>query len=223
MKAKFGLPLLIFFVLSYALQAQKPVEYFVSGNANLYLPFSSEKGMFPILGYDKDTKPKVLIGGFGAGFAALKNIKKRTSLKGQINLSRSVYWESFVFTNNVAAVTGQTDATSTDYTLGLLGTFHLHLSPAFSMGTGIGTQVLIASYLNLREDALDDGSVYIGRNRFYKPVMPTIPIELTWRFKKMFVNLRYEHGLLDRFKNDLAEDKTDKYGLLFFEFGIKVK
>ena len=222
MTAKFGLPLLIFFLFSYSLQAQEAVEYFVSGNANLYLPFNSEKGMFPILGYDKETKPKVLIGGFGVGFAALKNIKKRTSLKGQINISRSVYWESFIFTNNVAAVTGQTDATSTDYTLGLLGTFHFHLSPAFSMGTGIGTQVMMVSYLNLREDALEV-SEYIGRNRFYKPVMPTLPIELTWRFKKMFANLRYEHALLDRFKNDLAEDKTDKYGLLFFELGIKVK
>ena len=222
MTAKFGLPLLIFFLFSYSLQAQEAVEYFVSGNANLYLPFNSEKGMFPILGYDKETKPKVLIGGFGVGFAAAKRLNDRTSLKGQVNISRSVYWESFVFTNNVAAVTGQTDATSTDYTLGLLGTFHFHLSPAFSMGTGIGTQVLMASYLNLRDDALEV-SGYIGRNRFYKPVMPTIPIELTWRFKKMFANLRYEHGLLDRFKNDLAEDKTDKYGLLFFEFGIKVK
>ena len=213
---------MIFFLFSYSLQAQEAVEYFVSGNANLYLPFNSEKGMFPILGYDKETKPKVLIGGFGVGFAAAKRLNDRTSLKGQVNISRSVYWESFVFTNNVAAVTGQTDATSTDYTLGLLGTFHFHLSPAFSMGTGIGTQVLMASYLNLRDDALEV-SGYIGRNRFYKPVMPTIPIELTWRFKKMFANLRYEHGLLDRFKNDLAEDKTDKYGLLFFEFGIKVK
>jgi hypothetical protein len=178
--------------------------------------------MFPILGYDKETKPKVLIGGFGIGFAALKNIKKRTGLKGQVNISRSVYWESFIFTNNIAAVTGQTDATSTDYTLGLLGTFHFHLSPAFSMGTGIGTQVMMVSYLNLREDVMER-SEHIGRNRFYKPVMPTIPIELTWRFKKMFANLRYEHGLLDRFKEDLAEDKTDKYGLIFFEFGIKVK
>ena len=214
--------LLMFSLFFHCIYAQQhEAEYFVSVNGNLYLPFNSEKGMFPILGYDKETKPKLLIGGFGVGLAGVKKLTEKTAFKGQVNISRSVYWESFLFTNNVAQVTGQAMASSTDYTVGLLGTFHYKLSPAFSIGTGLGAQVLIASYLNLREDLID-GSEYIGRNRFYKPLMPMLPIELSYKVRKIFINLRYEHGLMDRFKKDLAEYKTDKFGLIFFEFGIKV-
>ena len=45
--------------------------------------------------------------------------------------------------------------------------------------------------------------------------------ENLWKLKKLFVYVRYEHALLNRLKKkDLAEYKTDKYGLIIFELGF---
>jgi hypothetical protein len=216
----------VFVLFCLSIQAQDSIEYFITGNGNLYLPFSSGKGMYPILGYDKEVRPKFLIGGFGIGFSGWKKIGSKTSIKGQANISRSVYWESAVLSigPNPSQVIGETALSSADYTFGLTGTIHYHLSPMLSVGTGFGLQALIGSYMYFRAEAdIYNSSRYLGRNQYYKRVMPTIPVELSAKFRKMFVNLRYEHGLLDRLKKDLAEYQSDRYGLLFFEVGFKVK
>ena len=200
MTGKIFLLLLVCVVFCKAAYTQDQVEYFVTGNGNLYVPFNSEKGMYPILGYDSETKPKVLIGGFGAGFSAWKKFKTKASFKAQANISRSVYWESLVFKNDIAAVTGVGHASSTDYTLGITGTVHYHFTPAFSVGTGIGLQTMLSSFMFFRGEWYVSESRYIGRNQYYKTFMPTLPIEMSWRLKKLFVNLRYEHGMLNRLK-----------------------
>jgi hypothetical protein len=222
MTNKIILSLLICVVLCKTAYAQDDLEYFITANANLYVPFNSEKGMFPILGYDSESTPKVLIGGFGVGFSAWKKWKTKTSLKAQANISRSVYWESFVFRNEVAQITGEGHASSADYTFGITGTVHYQVTPAFSIGTGVGLQTMIVSHMFYRGEWYVE-SRYIGRNQYYKTFMPTLPVEMSWKLKKLFVNVRYEHGLLNRLKKDLAEYKTDKYGLIFFELGFKVK
>jgi hypothetical protein len=119
-------------------------------------------------------------------------------------------------------MTGGGYATSADYTLGITGTAHYHLAPALSLGTGFGVRAMFISYMFVRSEWYGE-SRYVGRNQYYKTFMPMLPIEMSWRFKKLFVNLRYEHGLLNRLKKDLAEYKSDKYGLVFFEVGFKVK
>jgi hypothetical protein len=176
------------------------------------------------LGYDKETKPKVLLGGFGVGFSAWKKLKSKTSLKWQGNFSRSVYWEALQFTDPNNTPLGDASASSTDYSLGLTGTVHYNLSKVFSVGSGIGIQTMIVSAFYFRHGSLPDNTDrLIGYNNYYKRLMPMLPLELSLKFEKLFVNLRYEHGLLNRLKKDLSEYKEDKYGLLFFELGFCMK
>lgn len=54
--------------------AQKPnKQWFFSPNWNLYIPTNtSNKGTYPIIGYDKESSPKLLIGGYGIGVSVLK-------------------------------------------------------------------------------------------------------------------------------------------------------
>ncbi|WP_276372658.1 hypothetical protein [Chryseolinea sp. H1M3-3] len=227
MKRAFIQFLLAYFLFCAPGYAQDSWQYFIVANANLYTPLKSEKGMYPIVGFNKETKPKLLIGGFGAGFTAWKKLNAKVGMKAQTNLSRSVYWESFLLNDGPlpSDITGEAVASSADYTFGLTGTMHYYLTPRIAAGTGLGAQVLLGSYLYLRNAQTIgmEGNGYLGRNRYYKTVMPIIPIEFTVKLEKFFVNLRYEYALLDRLKKDLADYKTETYGLLFFEFGFRIK
>jgi hypothetical protein len=216
------------FLLSFtsSVRAQEQFEYFISINGNLYVPRNSEKGIYPVVGYDKEVKPKVLIGGFGVGVAGFKKIMPKLILKVQANLSRSVYWETFIYTNgpNQSDIIGVGSASSTDYTLGLTATPHYQISKLFSVGTGIGVQTMLISALYIRDNFPNtDFERFVGYNRFYKTFMPVVPIEFSINLNKMLVNVRYEHGLLNRFKKDIAEYKNDRYGLLFFEVGYRIR
>lgn len=216
----------LFLCTSYLLHAQEEFEYFISLNGNLYVSRNSEKGMYPILGYDKEVKPKLLIGGFGLGIAAFKKVMPKLTLKAQANLSRSVYWESFVYTNGPlqSDIIGVGSASSTDYTLGITATPHYQLNKMFSVGTGIGVQALLISALYTRDNFPNvDHERFVGYNRFYKTFMPVVPIEFSLKINKVLVNVRYEHGLLNRLKKDIAEYKNDRYGLLFFEVGYRIR
>jgi hypothetical protein len=83
---------------------------------------------------------------------------------------------------------------------------------------------MIVSAFYFRHGSLPDNTDrLIGYNNYYKRLMPMLPLELSLKFEKLFVNLRYEHGLLNRLKKDLSEYKEDKYGLLFFELGFCMK
>lgn len=208
-----------------ALSQDETVRYYVTVSTNLYLPFSSEKKMFPIVGYDKELQPSVLLGGIGVGFTRWKQLKEKTSLRLHANFTRSTYWEpklSFRDENNVPL--GNYSASSADYTLGLMGIYHYNLSPRFSVGGGFAAHFMIASLLFLREEAgfQDIQGDHIGMNKFYKPLMPAIPVELSYKGDKAAISIRYEYALLKKYKGDLAELKSDKYGLLFFEVAIKI-
>jgi hypothetical protein len=201
------------------------VRYYITVSSNLYLPFSSEKKMFPIVGYDKKLQPSILMGGIGVGFTRWKQLKEKTSLRLHANLTRSAYWEpklSFRDESNIPL--GNYSASSEDYTLGLMGIYHYNLYSRFSVGGGLAAHCMIASRLLLREEVgfqdLKAGGV--GMNKFYKPVMPAIPVELSYKGNKAAISIRYEHALLKKYKGDLAELKSDRYGLLFFEAAIKI-
>lgn len=195
------------------------IEYYFTANANLYLPINTpQKGVYPILWYDKTTDPKLLIGGFGVGVTALKSIKNKVSIKGQANISKHTYWdEPDLFTEDgivgAAAITG-----SSDFTIGLTGTINYFISEKFLVGTGLGGQLLLVSLSRL--PGLYGNESEIAVNKYYKPVMPVIPLEASLKLKKTMYSIRYEHALLNRLKSDLAQYKTDRYGLLTFEVGF---
>ena len=118
-------------------QAAEPT-YFITVNGNLYLPVNTPtKGVYPILWYDNETSPKLLIGGFGVGVAGLKRITNKLGLKGEMNISKHTYWdEAFYATDDYGSAGQFFLAGSADYALGLTATVHYYLGEKISLGTG---------------------------------------------------------------------------------------
>ncbi|GEO02666.1 hypothetical protein AAE02nite_03300 [Adhaeribacter aerolatus] len=220
---------LYFFVFSFLLLATQAVgqtakyEYFITLNGNLYLPINNpEKGVYPILGYDKETDSKVLIGGMGVGLAAFKSVKNNLMLKGQANLSKHTYWdEPLYIVDDVGNPLNRLVAGSSDYAIGLTVSVNYFLTPKISVGTGLGTQILLVSLSRLPQ--VYDSKKLVAVNNYYKRFVPVLPIELSYKSNKKLFNVRYEHGLLDRLKGDLQNVQDDKFGLLVFEVGFRIR
>jgi hypothetical protein len=53
--------------------------------------------------------------------------------------------------------------------------------------------------------------------------MPILPIEMSLKINKVLLNLRYEYSLLNKIKGDLADYKTERYGIVSLEIGYKIK
>jgi len=214
----------LFILVGYCANAQSKPDFFINLNGNLFVPIESDNGMFPILGYDKELNPKLLLGGFGLGFSAWKMASQKLSIRGQANISRSAYWQKYLFRDGpvLSDVSGEASVSTFDYTFGVTGVLHYHFARVFSIGGGIGVQSMLVSNSYLREDLLFGKDRNLGQNRYYKRFMPTIPLEISLRLERWAITMRYEHALLNRFKKDLAEYKKEKYGLLFFEVGFKI-
>ena len=198
-------------------------EYYITINGNLYVPINNpEKGMYPIFGYDKETDSKILIGGLGFGISGIKSVQPKINLKGQANLSKHTYWnKALEFTNATGSPIGAFVSGSSDYTLGITVTAHYFLSNKISVGTGLGTQIMLISLSRMPE--INDVKKSLAVNRFYQPVIPTLPVELSGKFQKKIITIRYEHGLINRYKGELKNYQKDKFGLLTFELGFKIK
>ena len=223
MRLKFYLPLFLLFfsTLKTYSQASGP-EYFVTVNGNLYLPINNpNKGVYPILWYDKETNPKLLIGGLGVGLSAFKPLKDKISLKGVINISKHTYWDEPIGLVDISGYDLQLlVAGSSDFSIDLAATAHYFLTERISVGTGLGSQLLLTTLARLPE--FQDIKASVAAHRYYKRLMPTLPVELSFKTKKNLFNIRYEYGLLNRYKKDIAVYKKDKFGLLSFELGFPV-
>ncbi len=210
-------------VYSQDMNTKSPIEYFIMVNCNVYVPINNPyKGVFPIVGYDKTVDPKVLIGGFGVGLTALKSFQNKLRIKGEFNVSKHNYWDETVGLRTISnQPMGDFVSSNADFTLEATTIFHYSLSKKLSIGTGLGAHVLLVSLSRFQyESQTADGSIYT--NKYYKTVMPVIPLELSLKTKKMLFNIRYEYGMLNRLCGDLAKEKTDKYSVLNFEVGFKI-
>lgn len=202
------------------------IEYFLVGNGNLYLPGGqSNKGLYPIIGYDKDAQPKLMIGGFGFGVAAFEPLQKSLSIKGQINVSKHTYWDEPLEmrgANNEPL--GQFIFGSSDYALGITGALHYFLGEKMSVGTGLGAQLLTTTLSHVPKfehfEVVPDA---ISVNRYYRQFLPMLPLEWSWKGDKLLTTIRYEYSLTNRYKKDLAESKSDRFSLLYFELGLRLK
>jgi hypothetical protein len=201
----------------------KQRHYFISANFNLHVPFDKEKGMYPILWYNKETTPKIQLGGLGVGITVMQPYREKINFQGQANLSRHVHWDESIDARSTQNQSeGVYPVSEVDYTLGITGTMHYEATPNFSIGTGLGLQVMLLSFTRLNDLPLREKHAPV-RNRFYKPVVPTAPVEFTWHRSKTIFTVRYEHALFNRLKKELAEYEKDKFGLLFLEMGFKIK
>lgn len=204
--------------------AQSKPDLFITLNGNLFVPIGSEDEMFPIVGYNKELKPKLLIGGFGIGFAGQKMVSGKWSVKAQGIVFRKAYWQKYLFRDGpqISDVIGGATVSTFDYTIGAAAIPHFHFSRLFSVGAGVGIHALLFSNSYIRQDWTLDDNRSLGRNRYYKSLMPTIPLETSFRLSNWAITMRYEYALLNRFKGNFADYKNEKYGLLFFEIGYKL-
>lgn len=204
-------------------------SWYVSAQGNLFVPGKgSARGMYPILAYDKETDPKVLIGGLGMGVMRIQPLNEKNELRIQAGLFKHTYWdESIALQTPTGYVIGPFYRGGSDYGISLSGTLHHFLSQRVSIGTGLGAQGMLVSLTRLPkyEDNASAQPVrgVVGVTSYYKKIQPYIPMELSYHRPNTRYTLRYEQGLLNSLRGDLAKYKTDRYSLVVFEVGFRLK
>ena len=199
--------------------AQEFKEYFIHAGANVRVPGTSKMGMYPIIGYDKDMDKKLLVGGFSIGSSYIMPMASQFDVKTTANLSRQVYWEEPSMVNKGPLpndMLGLIVPKTTEYYLSVAGVVHYVPREHFSIGAGLGIQQLLSSKKTL---FVADTKI---RNRHFRAFMLVVPVEISWKGDKMLYNIRYEAGLLNRYRNDLTAYGKNKFGLIAFEIGMRV-
>mgnify|MGYP005814018883 CR=1 FL=1 len=206
-------------LLSFPSTAQDATtELHVTASANLFVPLgSSGKYMYPVLWYNSDTDPKFQVGGWGIGVTATKPFTEKWLLKSQFNISRHAYWDESYFFTEDGTVGAYYTYRTVEYTVGIQATANYALSEKLLVGSGVVFRALVSSKTNITE--LDKRIA----NKMYKPVVPLLPVELTYKSNKMMYSMRYEYGLGNRYKGDLAKVQKDRYSLLVFEVSLLIK
>ena len=221
---KFWITIVFLSLVLHASGQESDFEFFIVVNANLCLPGkAANRGVYPILWYDKTTSPKLLIGGFGAGLAALRPLGEALTLKGQASLSKHTYWdEPIELRGGNNEPLGVFEYGSSDFSLGLNATVHYSLSQRMSVGTGLGAQLFTETLSRIPVFRNGEVEKRASVNHYYRAFLPLLPVELSFKGDNMLFNIRYEHGLSNRFKKPLAEYKKDKSGVLYFEVAFKI-
>ena len=218
---------IIFLLASLPVFAQQNAqEWFVNANINTYLPGkNSAKSVFPVLGYNRNTSPKIMLGGVGTGIFTWKLVAKDIHLKTYANLSKLTYWDDPI---EITTATGMYNGTlhhwSSDYVLGIGGILHYDIAPHLSIGAGLGAQVLLISVSRMPEmngygQAVEPSIVI---NHYYKTVLPVVPLEIAYKLKSMMIGIRYDTGMLNKLKGDLGKNKSEKFGVLGLDVAFRV-
>ena len=197
-------------------------EYSITVGTNLYLPMSSNKRIYPVLWVSSKYSPSLLLGGFSIGASRTSAPRGNVSFRYNANLTRMAYWEELIeFRDESNQSLGKFKASSADYILALGALAQIELSEHFSIGGGLGVHAMVTSSLHAREDTGFTMET-LGKNKFYKPFMPVVPVEISWDLGRTSLNFRYEQSLLKRYKSSIAEYKKDRYGLMIVELAVKL-
>lgn len=215
--------MLIIILASFTAGAQ--TEYYIATGVNVFVPVSSDKKMYPVLGYSRKTDPEVLIGGFGAAMHVYKPLGGASFMKGSVTLGRHVYWEEPVGLRDISNnPLGAFAYSSVDHTLHFIAMGVLRLGNSIRVGTGAGTHVLLYSRNRLpdKSNSSVQESRGSGTNGFYKPLVLVVPVEVSWHTRRHVYAIRYEQALMNRYKNPLAEYRKDLYGIISLEYGWRL-
>jgi hypothetical protein len=210
---------------SEVMQAQN-ADFRITLGGNLRLPGNVSQGMFPIIGFDKDLDKKLLVGGFNGGVSASISLAPHWDLKSSWNLSRQVYWrEPMYFTKGPGPsdYLGYINPKTIEYYSSLSGIVHFVPKKKFSIGAGLGFQLLLASFIKVPSPK-KAGTIITGalKSSEYKPLLPIVPIEFSWKEERFIYNIRYEAGLLNRYRGDVADYGKNIFHALYFEVGLKI-
>lgn len=216
MRAGFVIALLLSGICAFG---QEKFEWFVHLNAGIVRPSASDKGIYPLIGYDKDARPKFQLGTIGAGVTGVKPLSEQFDLKVRSGLIRAKYWDTplmFLNGGNVAVAGAATHATEWLWSVG--GGVNYNLSPGLSVGSGINLHALISSSTRISFGQLDERI----RNRFYKTIVPVIPVEMTLTKNRFAVSLQFERSLVNRYRGDLADVKNLHYSTLMMQVAYRI-
>lgn len=208
--------------------AQKTApEWFLNANVNIHIPRAgSQKSVYPVLGFNKNADSKILLGGVGFGAFVLRPLSSRFHLKGHGYLSQISFWDDPVeLRGPVGDDQGIYQAGGSNYLAGLHGLVHYRLAGGLSVGAGLGAQVLLASFSRtpvIFGSGEPTEKSFIS-NHYYRTVSPVVPVEISYRFPRVILNLRYDFGPFNRIGGDLAKVKTERYDVLSLEVGFKLK
>jgi hypothetical protein len=202
------------------MEAQSQTSYYVTTNANLYVPEgNSTRGFYPILWYSNDTDPHVLIGGLGVGFTFQKASPK-TILKAESNISRHAYWETMHFTDINGVALGSTSFGTADLTIHLLPTISYRVSEKFSIGTGLGGVITVMSRSRIPFGSKEQDRAVM--NNYYKFLIPVIPLDFSYTRARKQYTLRFENTIGSRYKKPLSDYKREGFLLITFQMGFKL-
>jgi hypothetical protein len=211
MKKLFYIFILIYFAKSQTIFAQneKP-SWYANINMNTYLPSQTVQGTTFGIG---DI-------GLGVGASRFQPIKNNLYLKYQGNVSFNSYTDHVVtFTNPSGQSLGNILPSTVDFVLNLSTTVNYSLSNNFSVGTGLGFRTLLHSASKYDTSPFKVETV----NAHYKRVMPVLPVEMSFKFNKVMLNLRYEYSILNKIRGDLSDYVNERYGIVSLEIGYKIK
>lgn len=201
-------------------------EYFITVGHNLRLPGNVGQKPIPFVSWDRDREKKLLIGGENVGLSAFKTITPKLEIKTTINVSRQLFWREEVYFNkgpNLQDQLGRTTPATGEYYTSLTGVAHYMPKGKFSVGAGIGFEFLIASRTSFPSRPAITGKEYATiSNHEFKRIMPVVPMEVSWKEERFLFNIRYEIGLLNRYRGDLKEYNQNIFQTLAFEIGMKI-
>jgi hypothetical protein len=203
------------------------IDWYINTSINCYIPTGdSEKSVFPVIGFNKNTSPKVLLGGIGFGIAAWVPVSNHIYLKPYLNLSKLTYWDDpMPIRDPVSNAMGHYQSWSSDYTVNPGIVVHYELGNQFSVGTGIAAHVMAVSLIRLPDAEAYYGTVKPGglsMAKNYKRINPVVPLEASYRLNQLMLNLRYEMGLLNKLRGDLGKSTSEKFGVFALEVGFKL-
>jgi len=208
-------------------KSEKP-DYRVTVGVNFRNPNNkSLKEIYPFLHFKKNSAQQTALGGITVGLSRFFPVRNKIDVKTSLNASRQVYWnDPFQFNKgpNPQDKLGIVTTKSVEYYLSGSGIVHFNFG-RFSPGLGLGFEGLIVSTRKFPKNGIiagTGGNLKDYRNREYKFVMPVVPVEVSWKGDLMLYNLRYEAGLLNRFRKDLADSGNNFYGVLSLEVGIRI-
>jgi len=197
--------------------AQDDKQLHVTLNGNLLIPSAnSSRYTYPIYGFSKDLAQSHMIGGFGIGINRTKRINEKLNTKHFAHLSRTKYWDE---AGRFGLFTDKFYSVGTSTVLGAGGLLQAEVPGGIKLGAGLSSQILVKA----KTTAVNAEVAFSSEIKSYKRMLIALPVEIELSKNKMQYAIRYEHSLMNAYNRNLKEYLTDKYGLLFFSVGYRIK
>lgn len=178
-----------------SLEAQIWAVY-LSGNE--YYPLNSEnKSQYPILWYTSKDDRGVLLGGFGVGVSYESHFNPTFSVKYQVNLQRSLFYdEPYFATDEIGFIFGALIGINTHYNATALCIPRYHMGK-WTLGLGLGSRINVYAQVDYGEAMVNGEAEDLKlRSKALSPLVLTLPLEVSYQpWLRWVFNFRTELGV----------------------------